>query len=107
MNVREWLHPRESGEPGGEAQPGLLIFSTCQNLIRTLPMLQHDAHRPEDCAVEPHEITHAPDALRYLLSGRPCPQRPAAAAPVFNFRSERPRPDGRKPGGQGGRVRVI
>ena len=64
LEVKEWL--------GGDT-PGVRIFSTCRNLIRTLPLLQHDEHNPSDCATEPHELTHAPDALRYLLAGRPAP----------------------------------
>lgn len=66
MDLHEWL----SGE-----EPALRIFSTCSDLIRCLPLLQHDARNPNDCATEPHEITHAPDALRYLLAGRPAPGR--------------------------------
>lgn len=62
MDVHEWLK--------GDS---LRIFSTCPNLIRCLPLLQHDPRHPNDCATEPHEITHAPDALRYLLAGRPAP----------------------------------
>lgn len=42
----------------------LKIFPRCVNLIRTLPLLQYDERRVEDVATEPHEITHAPDALR-------------------------------------------
>lgn len=64
MSVKEWLKDQDDA-------PMLQIFSNCENLIRTLPLLQHDAHNPNDCATEPHEITHAPDALRYLLAGRP------------------------------------
>ena len=48
----------------GEKAPRLKIFSGCVNLIRTLPGLQHDEHKPNDVANEPHELTHAPDALR-------------------------------------------
>lgn len=44
--------------------PGLQVFATCPNLIRTLPALQFDERNPEDAAGEPHELTHAPDALR-------------------------------------------
>lgn len=66
MDLHEWLKGEE---------PALRIFSTCGNLIRCLPLLQHDARNPNDCATEPHEITHAPDALRYLLAGRPAPGR--------------------------------
>ncbi len=40
------------------------IFSTCTELIRCLPALIIDKLRPTDCSTEPHEITHAPDALR-------------------------------------------
>lgn len=42
----------------------LRIFNTCLNLIRTLPVIQHDEKNPNDVAKEPHEYTHAPDALR-------------------------------------------
>ena len=42
----------------------LKIFSNCRNLIRTLPALQHDKRNPSDTANTPHELTHAPDALR-------------------------------------------
>jgi hypothetical protein len=42
----------------------LRIFDTCINLIRTLPVIQRDERNPNDCAKEPHELTHAPDALR-------------------------------------------
>ena len=42
----------------------LKIFRNCQEIIRTLPALCIDRLRPTDCATEPHEITHAPDALR-------------------------------------------
>ncbi len=48
----------------GEDGPKLQIFSTCTEIIRCLPALAIDKVRPTDCANEPHEITHAPDALR-------------------------------------------
>ena len=47
---------------GGEAR--LRIFSSAEEIIRCLPALSVDKIRPTDCANEPHEITHAPDALR-------------------------------------------
>ena len=40
------------------------FFNTCTEIIRCLPALTRDKIRPTDCATEPHEITHAPDALR-------------------------------------------
>ena len=48
----------------GQLKPKLQIFSTCMNLIRCLPELQYDEKKVNDAATEPHEITHAPDALR-------------------------------------------
>lgn len=42
----------------------LKIFCTCTEIIRCLPALTVDKVRPSDCSSEPHEITHAPDALR-------------------------------------------
>jgi phage terminase large subunit len=79
MELHEWLRVREEN---GKKTARLHIFDNCPNLIRTLPLLQHDLHRPDDCANSPHEITHAPDALRYLLAGRP-----ACAEPVRTQRS--------------------
>lgn len=55
--------------------PMLKIFSSCRELIRCLPALTVDKLRPTDCATEPHEITHAPDALRgfAIFRSRPAP----------------------------------
>lgn len=60
--VHEWLKVRKN--EFNELKPRLQIFSTCINLIRCLPELQYDDKRVNDAATEPHEITHAPDALR-------------------------------------------
>lgn len=61
MIVKEFLKVRE------DKKPGLLITEDCQRLIKDLPALQHDEKNPSDVAKEPHDITHAPDALRYGL----------------------------------------
>lgn len=62
--------------------PRLLIYSTCRNLIRTLPALPRDPKRPED--VDTHAEDHAYDALRYLLVEleRRGPAQPHEAAPL-------------------------
>ncbi len=57
LAIKELLSTRN-----GEAR--LKIFSSCTELIRCLPSLQVDKIRPTDCQNEPHDITHAPDALR-------------------------------------------
>lgn len=42
----------------------LKIYNNCRNLIRCIPLLQYDDKKYNDCATEPHELTHGPDALR-------------------------------------------
>ena len=49
--------------------PGIRIFSTCRNLIRTLPLLPLDDNNPED--INTHVEDHAYDALRYGCMSRP------------------------------------
>ena len=71
QNVLDWMQPVPDGT--GELKPRLFIFENCKELIRCIPLLQHDDKNPNDVATEPHDITHAPDALRYLLDGRPSP----------------------------------
>lgn len=62
LQVKEWL--KIFRDEQGQNTARLKIFSTCKNLIRCLPQVQHDDKRIGDIAIEPHEITHAPDALR-------------------------------------------
>ena len=62
MALRERLRVTEDEQ--GLRSAGLRVFSACPNLIRTLPLLRYDEKRPSDAAREPHEFTHAPDALR-------------------------------------------
>ncbi len=61
--LREYLSPA----PGS---PGLHVCAGCQTLIRSLPALLCDALRPEDASDSPHEVTHAPEALRYAVMSR-------------------------------------
>lgn len=71
MNLKEWLKVTEQqDEQTGETRKTsrLRIFKNCENLIRCLPQLQRDDLDPTDVSGEPHELTHAPDALRYLCS---------------------------------------
>lgn len=69
-DLKEWLKPYTDEQ--GIKTAKLVIFENCRNLIRTIPALQFDEKNPNDVATEPHEITHAPDALRGFVSGRPC-----------------------------------
>ena len=70
-DLREWLKPYFDEQ--GRMRAALTVFSNCINLIRTLPSISHDPANPNDVAATPHELTHAPDALRYFVAGRPIP----------------------------------
>lgn len=102
LNVKEWLRPHTDEQ--GATVADLCIFDICINLIRTLPSLQYDPHNRNDTASDPHELTHAPDALRYFVAGRPAPNRPPTQTPHYNFASEKPKP---KPTGRGDKIRRI
>ncbi|MBO4453125.1 MAG: phage terminase large subunit [Clostridia bacterium] len=76
--VREYLC---AGKSAG-VPPKLRIDERCKNLIRCLPLLRFDEKKSEDAADTPHEITHAPEALRYALMSRY--PKPSAKAAAFN-----------------------
>ena len=63
LSLKEWL-------ADADGVPRLRFFPQCKNIIRCLPLLLYDEDRAGDAATEPHEITHAPDALRYFASFR-------------------------------------
>ena len=63
LSLKEWL-------ADADGVPRLRFFPRCKNIIRCLPLLLYDEDRAGDAAPEPHEITHAPDALRYFASFR-------------------------------------
>lgn len=62
MALKEWL--KVYTDEQGIKTSRLKIFNTCTNLIRCLPALQTDPKYTNDIMQQPHELTHAPDALR-------------------------------------------
>lgn len=50
-------------------RPMMYVFSTCVDFIRTVPVLQHDTHRPEDLDTTGED--HAADDGRYACASRP------------------------------------
>ena len=64
-----WDQLRARLKGNGEGDPMMFIFDHCRDLIRTLPMLQHDPHNAED--VDTTQEDHAPDAARYGCLSRP------------------------------------
>lgn len=77
-NDREagWLSIKELMRKDANGEVRLHIFSNCRELIKCLPALIRDEKKPTDCATEPHEITHAPDALRYFCIYWTSPSEP-------------------------------
>ena len=84
LNVKEYLRCDRS-------EPQMVFFSTCTPLLRCLPLLRHDTARPGDAALQPHDLTHSPDALRYWCSRRQIMPRFSAPEPPSPFTSH-PRP---------------
>lgn len=83
-----WMRVRENLAIAPDGKPYLQIFSTCRDLIRTLPILTFDKHDHEDVGDNCED--HAAEALRYGLMTRPSPakrrqaeaKRRAAADPL-------------------------
>ncbi|PKM62391.1 MAG: hypothetical protein CVU97_05610 [Firmicutes bacterium HGW-Firmicutes-21] len=84
--MREYL----KGYTSSDCKPKLIIFRSCHNLLRCLPLLRFDEYTKEDAADTPHEVTHAPEALRYALMSRE-PMFPRKIAPfsgsIYSFDS--------------------
>lgn len=62
--VREGLQLYEDPNTG-QTRSRVQICANCTELIRTLPMMQHDARNPEDLDTKLED--HAPDGFRYGL----------------------------------------
>jgi hypothetical protein len=66
MGGWDQMRARISGDDDG---PQLVVFSTCRDFLRTVPVLQHDSLRPEDVDTEGED--HAGDEARYACMSRP------------------------------------
>lgn len=53
-----------------EKLPGLMVFDTLRELIADLRDIQADEKNPNDCAKQPHDVTHTVDACRYFCISR-------------------------------------
>lgn len=52
-----------------EDRPMIVVFSTCTDFIRTIPVLQHDRDKPEDLDTDAED--HVADDARYACMSRP------------------------------------
>jgi hypothetical protein len=64
---------------GNEEGPMLVVFDTCRDFIRTVPVQQHDPMRPEDLDTTGED--HIADETRYACMSRPLIARPQGAGP--------------------------
>ena len=64
MMIKELLARRPDG------RPGLMFFTSCRETVDDLRDIQSDELNPNDCAREPHEVTHRVDAVRYYCVSR-------------------------------------
>jgi phage terminase large subunit len=70
--ISGWQRIRECLVDAPDGVPWLQIFSTCRNLIRTLPALYYDENDHEDVSDRCED--HAAESLRYGLMSRPAPK---------------------------------
>ena len=53
-----------------EALPGLMFFEGVGGVIEDMESIQADGTDPNDCAKQPHKLTHSVDAVRYFCVSR-------------------------------------
>lgn len=92
-SISGWAEMR-SRIKGVNGIPMLFVFSTCTDLIRTLPSMQHDRSNAED--VDTNSEDHAVDEARYAVMSRPWIKAKAEDVwelygPVGERREKRPR----------------
>jgi len=71
--VQGWLQVKDLLKPMSDGKPGLMVLKNCPLLIKYIQEIQADEVNPNDCAKEPHKISHLPDALRYFCVSRTLP----------------------------------
>lgn len=64
MLMKEQFAKRDDGKPS------MLIFRNCKETIDDIKDIQADEKNPNDCAKDPHEVTHRVDAVRYYCISR-------------------------------------
>jgi hypothetical protein len=64
-----WDQMRARLNGNADGLPMLVVFNTCKDFIRTVPVLQHDRDKPEDLDTEGED--HVADEARYACMSRP------------------------------------
>ena len=58
------------GDDVPDMLPGLMFFDNLNGVIGDIKDIQADEKNPNDCAKEPHEVTHSVDMVRYYCVSR-------------------------------------
>jgi Terminase large subunit, T4likevirus-type, N-terminal len=66
-----WAELRSRLKGNAEGEPTIFFFDHCRDIIRTLPLLQHDPIHPEDVDTDLED--HAADSVRYAVMSRARP----------------------------------
>lgn len=74
-----WDQMRGRLQGDADGNPMLVVFETCLDFIRTVPVLQHDPDKPEDLDTEAED--HAADSARYACMSRPFVREVERVAP--------------------------
>jgi len=53
-----------------ETLPAVMFFDDLERVIEDIESIQADEKNPNDCAKDPHDVTHTVDACRYFLINR-------------------------------------
>lgn len=69
--VKKMFSDEEGNCP--ERLPGLMFFDVCKNVIGDIQDIQADEKNPDDCAKDPHDVTHTVDGVRYYCISRVLP----------------------------------
>ena len=87
--VQGWLQVKEFLKQQPDGRPGLLFFDSCRGVWEDMRAIQVDERNPNDCAREPHELTHSCDMLRYFCISRTLPGVRPVAVPIPDEFEER------------------
>lgn len=61
---------KDAGREPPKSLPGLVIFESEEKVINDIKDIQADDNNPDDCAKDPHDVTHNVDMVRYFCVSR-------------------------------------
>ena len=77
--------------PEGQAPaklPGLMFFDNCKEIMADIRDIQADENNPNDCAKNPHDVTHSVDGCRYFCVNRAMQTEPILPAELLEDEEE-------------------